>query len=90
LVKCQFFGLPQLDNIILKLCRLLLNIQVRFLGLVRINLEKDLIIDEILNRISIVFLLEHAINECEVELLIFEIVIDLILILAHDTWWLLG
>jgi len=90
LVKCQFFGLAKLNNIILKLCRLLLNIQVRFLGLVRINLEKDLIIDEILNRISIVFLLEHAINECEVELLIFEIVIDLILILAHDTWWLLG
>jgi hypothetical protein len=82
--------LAKLNNIILKLCRLLLNIQVRFLGLVRINLEKDLIIDEILNRFSIAILLEHAIDECKVENLIFEVVIDRILILAHDTWWLLG
>jgi hypothetical protein len=49
-----------------------------------------LIIDEILNRFSIAILLEHAIDECKVENLIFEVVIDRILILAHDTWWLLG
>jgi len=63
---------------------LLLDKEVCFFGFCGVDFKKDLIIYKVGDGVNETILLEHAVHKSKVECLIFEILINRIIVFAHN------
>ena len=85
-MEIQFVALPKLEDLIFQISLLIHDIEVGFLGGSGFNLKKELVIDEVFNRIFEVLWGKIGVNESIIEDLAPEKVINLQWGLACDTW----
>jgi hypothetical protein len=69
-MKLVLICLSELKQVVLETDRILLDVKVRLFGNRWVDLKEELIVDEILQRLVIVVLEEHLINEGEAECLL--------------------
>ena len=84
-MKIQFLALPKLEDLILQISLLIHDVEVGFLDGSGLNLEEELVIDEVFNRVFEVIWREIGVNEGIIEDLAPEKVINLLWGLACDT-----